>query len=197
MNVNWPERLWCNSFLRRVAQRREVSVWRNMHSIKPGGDFLEIGCGNGAGARMVLHVFRPKRIVALDTDPAMLRRAAKRLNGERTRITLLQADAQNIPLPDASMDAAVNFGIIHHLEDWARGLRELGRVLRPGGVFLFEEIFPPLYANALMKRLVAHPTENRFHEPEFKDGLAAAGLRLSERSKQSRFGMVGVAVKEN
>jgi hypothetical protein len=48
-----------------------------------------------------------------------------------------------------------------------------------------------------MKRLVAHPTENRFHGPEFKDGLAAAGLRLSERSKQSRFGMVGVAVKEN
>lgn len=198
MNVNFPERIWCNSRLRQLVQRREVNFWKTLHALSPGGRFLEIGCGNGAGALLLIETFAPGRLHALDSDPAMLRLAAKRRDKSATasdRLGLLQGDAQHLPFSTASMDAAFNFGIIHHLEDWRQGIRELARVLKTGGSFFFEEIFPPLYANCIMKRLVLHPTENRFHGPEFKQALEESGLELQPGFKESRFGLVGVALK--
>ncbi len=206
MNVNFPERIWCNSRLRQVVQQREVFFWKRLarkHGVmRDNGDarFLEIGCGNGAGALMVMRAFSPASMVALDVDPDMLRRAVRRLqrlsmNGGTPKLRLLEADAQRIPVVTGSMDAAFNFGIIHHLEDWRRGIRELGRVLKPGGCFFFEEIFPPLYANWFMRHIVLHPTRDRFHGPEFKATLRDAGLRLEEGYRESRFGIVGLARK--
>ncbi len=195
MNVNFPERLWCNSLLRRMVQQREVRYWQRLRPFRSAERVLEIGCGNGAGALMLLKAFAPKQIQALDLDPAMLRHAKKRATEREHRLGVLQGDAQCLPFPDNCMDAAFNFGIIHHLEDWRKGISELGRVLKNNGAFYFEEIFPPLYANCIMKHLVLHPTENRFHGPEFKQALAAAGLALQPGYKESRFGIVGVAVK--
>ncbi len=198
MNVNFPERFWCNSPLRRVVQRRELAFWQRLLPCPLQGRFLEIGCGNGAGALLLLAGFAAEHVAALDSDPAMLRAARKRLagRGAQTRVSLLEGDAQYLPFADNSFDAAFNFGIIHHLEDWRRGIGELARVLKPGGFFCFEEIFPPLYANWLMKHLVLHPTQNRFHGPEFKQALQDAGLTLLPGCKESRFGMVGVACKQ-
>lgn len=198
MNVNFPERIWCNSSLRRVVQRREVGYWKSLGSIPQQSVILEIGCGNGAGALMLMEAFGPRHVFALDSDMEMLRLAAKRREKRRahSRLTLMQGDAQYIPLADKSVDAAFNFGIIHHLEDWRLGLNELGRVIKPGGSFFFEEIFPPLYANAVMKRLVLHPTDNRFHGPEFVEALEQAGLKLQPTRKESRFGIVGLAIKQ-
>ena len=73
-------------------------------------------------------------------------------------------DAQDLPFPNACFDAVVNFGIIHHVLDWRRCISELSRVTQPGGAFYFEEIYPPLYANFLLKRMVRHPTSDRFME---------------------------------
>ncbi len=198
MNVNFPERIWCNSPLRRIVQRREVRFWKSLRALAPGGRFLEIGCGNGAGALMLMDAFAPKELHALDTDPAMLQLAARRRAGleKGRRLHLLLGDAQCLPFTSGSMDAAFNFGIIHHLEDWRLGIHELARVLTPGGSFFFEEIYPPLYANFLMQRLVLHPTEDRFHGPEFKETLQEAGLTLQPGGKESRFGIVGCAVKQ-
>jgi SAM-dependent methyltransferase len=94
------------------------------------------------------------------------------------------------------MDAVFNFGIIHHLLDWKRGIYEIARVLKSGGGFYFEEIYPPLYANFITGRLLVHPTENRFHGPEYRAALRDEGLRLLPGYKESRFAIVGVAVKE-
>ncbi len=87
--------------------------------------------------------------------------------------------------------------IIHHLEDWEKGLREIARVLVRGGLFYCEEIYPPLYANFLFRRLVAHPTENRFHGEQFRAALSAHGLRLLPGFKESRFGILGIAMKDS
>lgn len=195
MNVNFPERFWCNSFLRRLVQRREVAYWESLGPMPAAGVFIEIGCGNGAGAVLLAERFKPRLLCAFDTDPAMLVLARKRLT-RGSVIRFLQADAQSLPFQSGKADVLFNFGIIHHLEDWAKGILEIGRVLKSGGAFYFEEIFPPLYANALMRRLVLHPTENRFYGPEFKEALLAAGLRLQPGFKESRFGIVGVARKE-
>ena len=109
---------------------------------------------------------------------------------------MLVADAQDIPYPDESMDAVFNFGIIHHLEDWERGISEIARVLKKSGSFFFEEIYPPLYANFLFKRILVHPGNNRFYEKEFRSALKNSGLTLQTGYVENRFRILGVAVRD-
>lgn len=214
MFVNWPERFFCNSPVRRFIQRRQAKQLKAIRPLPPGGDVLEIGCGNGAGALIILECFAPRSLTALDPDPAMLRLARKRLApwaahgdslaspGGRSagapsgqRATVVEGDAQNLPFEDGRFDAVFNFGIVHHLEDWRRGLSEVARVLKPGGAFYIEEIFAGLYANAFWKRIVAHPEHDRFQGPEFRAALAERGLFLKPGYHESRLTMLGVAVK--
>jgi ubiquinone/menaquinone biosynthesis C-methylase UbiE len=197
MKVNWAERIWVNSPFRYFVQQREVRFFKKSKKLKPGSRCLEIGCGRGAGAEMILKTFEPARLDALDVDPVMIRLAVRR-QAQWTfgRLVFLIADAQTLPYKDRSMDAVFNFGIVHHLEDWEKGIQEIARILKSGGAFYFEEIYPALYANMITRRLVAHPTENRFYSQEYRTALVKSGLRLLQGYKESRFGILGVAVKD-
>lgn len=197
MKVNWPERIWVNSPVRRFVQQREALFFKSSCSLHPGGRYLEIGCGCGVGAGIICDTFAPEAIYALDIDPEMLRTAKRKKSvRQNTRLHLLAADAQQLPFPDGSFDAVFNYGIIHHLEDWEQGIGEIARVLKPGGVFFFEEIYPPLYANFLFRRILEHPRENRFYGPQYREALEEADLRLHTGYKESRFAILGTAVKE-
>lgn len=157
---------------------------------------LEVGCGRGRGARLISRYLMPQAIDAVDIDPAMIRLALKdsRRRGP-AECTFRVADAQDLPFPDASMDAVFNFGIIHHLEDWELGIREIARVLKPGAPYYFEEIFPALYANFIMRHLVPHPRENRFEGGAYRAAIEHSGMQMVPGFRESRFTIVGVAVK--
>jgi ubiquinone/menaquinone biosynthesis C-methylase UbiE len=197
MKVNWPERLWVNSPLRFFIQQRETRFFKRLRNLEPGARCLEIGCGHGAGARIILKTFQPSRLDGLDVDPVMIRLASRRQpQWTIDRLQFLVGDAQRLPYADGSMEAVFNYGIIHHLEDWEQGIREIVRVLKRGGGFYFEEIYPALYANVITRRLLEHPTENRFHGQEYRAALQKGGLRLLPGYKETRFAILGVAVKE-
>ena len=197
MKVNWPERLWVNSPLRYLIQQRETQFLKRLRDLEPGARCLEIGCGHGAGARIILKTFQPSRLDGLDVDPVMIRLASRRQpQWTIDRLQFLVGDAQRLPYADGSMEAVFNYGIIHHLEDWEQGIHEIVRVLKRGGGFYFEEIYPALYANVITRRLLEHPTENRFHGPEYRAALQKGGLRLLPGYKETRFAILGVAVKE-
>ena len=198
MKVNWPERVWINSPVRAWVQRKEMRFFERTRRLDPGSLCLEIGCGRGKGVELVLDTFHPRRVDGIDIDPLMIDLANKgcRRKAQGSSFFFV-ADAQDLPYPDGCMNAVFNFGIIHHLEDWEQGIGEVARVLIQNGLFYFEEIYPPLYANFLSRRLVAHPTENRFHGDQFRAGLSAKGLRLLPGFKESRFGILGVAVKDS
>lgn len=197
MKVNWPERLWVNSPVRKLVQQREARFFSKLHPLAPGARCLEIGCGCGVGANIIYQTFSPGTIHAIDLDENMLH-AAKRKKAawDSIPLHLVAADAQKLPFPDKCFDAVFNYGIIHHLEDWQSGIGEISRVLRENGVFYFEEIYPPLYANFLFRRILVHPRENRFHGPQFRGALSDAGLGLLEGYRESRFAIVGAAVKK-
>jgi ubiquinone/menaquinone biosynthesis C-methylase UbiE len=196
MKVNWPERLWVNSPVRLFVQRQETLFFKKVCDVEPGAQCLEIGCGRGAGIGLIIRAFNPARVDALDIDPAMIHLAARKKRPEgRVRVIHTVSDAQYLPYSDGCMDAVFNYGILHHLENWRLGIGEIARVLKRGGGFYFEEIYPPLYANLLFRRLVVHPRDNRFNGPEYRAALADAGLKLLPGYKESRFGILGVAVK--
>jgi ubiquinone/menaquinone biosynthesis C-methylase UbiE len=195
VKTNWIERIWVNGPFRIMTQKREVAAFRRLHPLQAQARVLEIGCGRGRGARLIEKAFFPSAIDAVDIDPHMIRLAERdqRRHGPRSG-TFQVADAQSLPFPDASMDAVFNFGIIHHLEDWEAGIREVARVLKPGGVFYFEEIFPALYANFIFRLLLPHPRENRFDGPAYRAALERAGLSLKDGYRETRLTIVGACV---
>ena len=197
MLMNWPERVWIYSPLRPLFQAREVAKWLRQAPPIYRDSALEIGCGLGRGAKLVVEKMRFKHVYAFDLEQKLVQRAlCGRPAHLGNEISFFVGDAQDLPFRNSYFDAIVNFGIIHHVLDWRRCISEVGRVIRPGGTFYFEEIYPPLYANFLLKRILQHPTEDRFNGPQFLEALESENFRLAEGvCTSSRFGIVGAARK--
>jgi ubiquinone/menaquinone biosynthesis C-methylase UbiE len=96
---------------------------------------LDAGCGNGRYSKNILRWADPEAFVtAFDLSQSMLRRAYRRLRG--TRLSYVAADVTRLPYPDEFFDCVVCGWMLEHLPDPAPGLRELSRVLQPGGKML-------------------------------------------------------------
>ncbi len=101
------------------------------------GRVLEIGVGSGLN----LALYKPavSEIVALEPDPALLRMAAAKAAVAPRPVNYLEASAEQIPLDDRSVDTVVTTWTLCSIPDGLRALREMRRVLRPGGKLLFVE----------------------------------------------------------
>lgn len=105
---------------------------------------MEIGCGSGYGTQMILDRFRAATVDALDLDEDMAARARRRLSDRTGRVRLAAGDATDLKAAfgavDGTYDAAFDFAIIHHTPDWRSAVAEIARALKPGGVFVFDEV---------------------------------------------------------
>jgi ubiquinone/menaquinone biosynthesis C-methylase UbiE len=102
--------------------------------------------------------------------------------------------ADTLPIQDCSVDAVFDLGILHHVENWREAIEEVYRVLKPGGVFLFEDILHPL-VNIFLLLQFAHPEKGKFHDYEFIDTLEHTGFTLVKRSQIARHYIIGIARK--
>ncbi len=120
---------------------------------------LDAACGNGRYSRFLLRRADPDAVLtSFDLSPRMVERARRRVGSERA--TFAVADLTRLPYADATFDAAVCGWALEHLPDPRPGLRELARVLRPGGKFLLLATEDTL-AGALCSRLWHCRTYNR------------------------------------
>jgi SAM-dependent methyltransferase len=107
--------------------------------IEPADAVVDIGCGVGRLTRPL--AARAARVVALDVSSEMLT-VARELNGHLENVEWRHGDGESLrPVADASVDACVSHVVFRHLPDAAITLgyvREMGRVLRPGGIAAFE-----------------------------------------------------------
>lgn len=122
--------------------------------VKPGEHVLDVATGTGDVAIEFSRRTKAGRIVGLDPSAGMLdvaRAKAVRTAGA-ARIQLIEGDALALPFPDASFDVVtIAFGL-RNLPDYARGVNEMARVLRPGGRLLVLEFLPPSGAARLVFR---------------------------------------------
>ena len=129
----------------------------------------------------------------MDLDEDIIREAREYVNGvQKQRIHLYVGDPMHLPYRDRAVDAVFGFGVLHHLPDWRGGIREVARVLKPGGVFFLEEFYPPFYLNFLVRRLVTHPEEDRFFSQDLREALAEHGLPVQDTLEIKQLGLLGI-----
>lgn len=115
-----------------VAMRSKVvRVERARYVPAARGEVLEIGVGSGLN----IPIYGPqvRKLHALDPSPELLRMARRRARGAAFPVELLSASAEAIPLSGASVDTVVATWTLCTIPDPVRALREMRRVLRPGG----------------------------------------------------------------
>jgi len=101
-----------------------------------GRAVLEVGCGAAACARWL--VGQGARVAALDVSAGMLRQAGAATARSGVAVPLVQAGAERLPFADGAFDIACSaFGAVPFVADSAAVMREVARVLRPGGRWVF------------------------------------------------------------
>jgi ubiquinone/menaquinone biosynthesis C-methylase UbiE len=179
MLLNAIEKALMNNPVREASQRRfEAGRLLSMGGRMAGGRALEIGCGRGVGVEIILDQFGADRVDGFDLDPDMVARARKRLARRGDQVRLWAGDAEHIDAEGGTYDAAFDFAIVHHIPDWQSALREVHRVLRPGGRFYAEEVLDRFVLHPLVRRVLDHPLMGRFDCAGFASGLEQAGFRV-------------------
>jgi ubiquinone/menaquinone biosynthesis C-methylase UbiE len=161
--------------------------------LRAGDRVLDAGCGTGRALPPLRAAVGPSGVVlGADLTPAMLREAVRA--GRDREGQLLLTDVAALPLRSRSLDAVFGAGLVSHLASPAENLRELARVVRPGGVLA---LFHPIGRTALAARHGRPLTpEDLRAEPNLRPLLAGSGWRMTSYvDEDARF--LALAVRED
>jgi ubiquinone/menaquinone biosynthesis C-methylase UbiE len=196
VKLNWAERLVVNNPGRVLQQRLEIGWLKKKQPLAPGGTVLEIGCGRGAAAGLIAEACSPSKLVLLDLDEEMIGKASRAAaNKGRNQIACCAADVARLPFKETVFDAVFGFGVLHHVEDWRAGLAEISRILKPGGIYYLEELYPSLYQNRITKKILLHPAEGRFRAADLHKAFSQVHLLLAGCCEIEKLGILAVLVK--
>jgi uncharacterized membrane protein YdjX (TVP38/TMEM64 family)/ubiquinone/menaquinone biosynthesis C-methylase UbiE len=128
-----------------------------------GKTILDAGCGSGYSTALILDEFQPQELAAFDAMPEQVEIARKR--GLPANVEV--GDIADTKFTSEQFDAVFTFGVFHHVPEWPKAVREMVRVLKPGGVLVGGEI--------------AKKEENSdFEWKSFAEQLEKAGLKIIE-----------------
>jgi ubiquinone/menaquinone biosynthesis C-methylase UbiE len=117
-----------------LAVRHDYAAWMADELAYPRTaelDVLDVGCGQGID--LVSYALAGARVTGVDLTPRHVELASAHLRALGFEGNVVQGDAEALPLPDASFDRVSSNGVLHHTPDMLAALREIRRVLRPGG----------------------------------------------------------------
>jgi ubiquinone/menaquinone biosynthesis C-methylase UbiE len=136
--------------------------WRQEHveiplmlwslGVPRGARVLEVGCGRGVALRPLARQLAPSRLAGLDVDAALLAVARARVERESVPAELILGDVRDMPFPSGDFDVVIDFGTCFHIARPGDALREIARVIAPGGVFVTE---------TKLSQLLSHPVRGR------------------------------------
>ncbi|RYJ31740.1 putative methyltransferase [Streptomyces sp. L-9-10] len=153
--------------------------------LRPGDAVLDAGCGTGRALPPLRDAVGARgTVLGVDLTPEMLTAAVRA--GRHTAGQLLLADVSRLPVRSAVLHAVFGAGLIAHLPHPGENLRELARVVRPGGRLA---LFHPIGRAALAARQGRRITDEDLRaEPNLRPLLAGSGWRLeSYTDEDSRF----------
>jgi ubiquinone/menaquinone biosynthesis C-methylase UbiE len=143
-------------------------------ALRPGETIADIGAGSGYFALRFARAVGPAgRVYAVDVSPDMVRHLNRRLRDEKVaNVVTILSDPDDPLLPDASVDRVVVVDTWHHVEERARYLGLLRRILRPGGQVV--------HIDFVKKELpVGPPVAMKIAREDLVREMEAAGFRLA------------------
>jgi len=172
---------------RKKAERNIQKVRQRLQELDIDSirDVLEIGCGIGFVSAFLADTYE-MNVQGSDFDPEQIEIARKMLpKSERLRFRV--EDAARLSFEDASFDLVVSHNVFHHIPDWEAAVREVARVLRPGGYFMWLDLGFPRWVKRLLRPFSRSVGLYTFDE--IKTAFAACGLqqRFYERMRHGPF----------
>ena len=121
----------------RRAEKAGLTEMRRELVSKAAGAVLEIG--GGTGANLTHYLPAVTSLTITEPDASMLKRLERRVSAQVPSAVVLRAPAEDLPFEDDTFDVVVSTLVLCGVDDQPRAVREIRRVLRPGGRFLFLE----------------------------------------------------------
>jgi ubiquinone/menaquinone biosynthesis C-methylase UbiE len=174
------ERSWMQD---RLFARVHRAVLDIAATLPPPAEVLDVGCGTGRLLRAAATRWPTARLIGVDPAEGMVTVARQLTPGA----TVHRGLAEALPLPDASVDLALSTVSFHHWHDQAAGVREIVRVLRPGGHFILADFALPGILGWATRHGGGLPAAQRARL------FAAAGLRI-EREQRVAYPLIRATV---
>jgi ubiquinone/menaquinone biosynthesis C-methylase UbiE len=122
-----------------------------------GKNVLEVGSGRGGGSEFIMRYFNPKKMIGLDYSENAVNFCEKNYTADG--LSFKCGDAEKLPFEDSSFDAIVNVESSHCYSSVPQFVKEVKRVLKPGGYFLFADFRDAVDLGLLEEELVASDLE--------------------------------------
>jgi ubiquinone/menaquinone biosynthesis C-methylase UbiE len=184
-----------NPLRARIREKMEVKCLRAAAEVGSIDHALHIACGNGSATRLILKHFPAKRLSAVDRDCELIA-AARRTHMQDARshtIDFSVQDVRSLSFDDGLFDAAFDLADLHNIPDWRRGLTELNRVLKPGGLLFLEELSLETFSHAagrLFKALTDHPYDSMLTVRDFREQVLGSGFEILHFEVKIPFGLL-------
>ena len=156
----------CSTIIRWLDARPEVRI-------------RDIGCGDGAYDNLIAR--KGARVAGIDIHEKRLAAARRWFPGDRTSFHYM--DASRLEFPDASFDKAMSLCVMEHLADDVLVMRNVARVLKPGGTFVFSADSlsnPGITAEERARHKKKYAVNNFYTVESVREKLAAAGFDMVE-----------------
>lgn len=181
-------------FLRDYPFQPATAFWRAIeieHLLAgglPEGRGLDLGCGDGLLTRIVLEEAGPREVVGVDPDPA----EASQAQVLGIYAAVYAVGGGSVPEADASFDWVLSNSVLEHIDELEPVLAEVGRLLRPGGQFVFTVPGPDFHAclrgplvpgasrDEYLRRLDERLTHRRYWDrAEWESALGGHGMAVT------------------
>ena len=166
-----------NRLRARFGLRWELPPLLASVALPPGARCLEIGTGLGWGTVGLLRHDTSASVITTDYEDAILRRARVFVQDTQptSRVSYAQVDAKGLPFLSERFDCVLSLYVLHHAAGYQRALREIARVLTPGGIFLMIDLMRPRFLPQIPSMMAPDGVLTR---AQWSGSFSACGLEV-------------------